>query len=471
MVGNEMALNNAIADFNSQAGPCNYTITLTANINLTSQKDIANNNSNTDLLIDGADGANFIIDGQNSVRPFRILGNTIVTMQNIKITNGLGSGGGAININGSGSQLTLTNSEIYENNATNGGGIQNRGTLIVTNSIIRDNVATGRGGGIHNFANGSALVTITNSRLHSNSGGTGGGLNVEDGTGSITNSCIVFNSDTAVSGTVTDATTNWWGTATGPSGVGPGAGDSVAGGINYSSFLTTAPVGCLAYLQEIEITGQSQLIADGDTTPSTANGTDFGVAVVGSGSVNYAFNITNLGGSDLVLTNSPYVSLSGPTSAAFTVMTQPSSPISSGGTTTFTIAFNPSTVGAFNATVTIANNDSDENPYTFAITAVACNIPTASNETELNSAITCYNNVTVPRTYSLNLTANINLITSTTVINNDASGVSLLLDGGNFTVDGQNITGVRPFEVANYTVVTMQNINITGGNRTETNDA
>ncbi|MCP4418702.1 MAG: hypothetical protein GY805_18950, partial [Chloroflexi bacterium] len=46
-----------------------------------------------------------------------------------------------------------------------------------------------------------------------------------------------------------------------------------------------------------------------------------------------------------------------------------------------------------------------------------------------------------------------------------------LLDGGNFTVDGQNITGVRPFEVANYTVVTMQNINITGGNRTETNDA
>ena len=35
------------------------------------------------------------------------------------------------------------------------------------------------------------------------------------------------------------------------------------------------------------------------------------------------------------------------------------------GTTTFTITFTPASIGAKTATVTIANDDADENPYTF----------------------------------------------------------------------------------------------------------
>ena len=39
----------------------------------------------------------------------------------------------------------------------------------------------------------------------------------------------------------------------------------------------------------------------------------------------------------------------------------------SGGTTPFTITFDPTTTGLRSATVSIANDDSDENPYTFDI--------------------------------------------------------------------------------------------------------
>src|SRR5581483_292094 len=54
--------------------------------------------------------------------------------------------------------------------------------------------------------------------------------------------------------------------------------------------------------------------------------------------------------------------------ADFTVTTQPASPVAAlNGTTTFVITFVPGAAGLRTATVSIANDDADENPYTFAI--------------------------------------------------------------------------------------------------------
>jgi uncharacterized repeat protein (TIGR01451 family) len=68
----------------------------------------------------------------------------------------------------------------------------------------------------------------------------------------------------------------------------------------------------------------------------------------------------------LNLTCTPAVTLT--TGTHFSVSAQPgSSTIGGGSSTTFQITFDPSTAGSFQDTVSIANNDSDENPYTFVI--------------------------------------------------------------------------------------------------------
>ena len=90
--------------------------------------------------------------------------------------------------------------------------------------------------------------------------------------------------------------------------------------------------------------------------------------VVGSSSTAITFTVDNLGTSNLTLTGTPRVAISGTDAAMFVVGTQPSTPVAPSGTTTFTITFTPASLGAKTATVTIANDDSNENPYTFTLT-------------------------------------------------------------------------------------------------------
>jgi len=119
---------------------------------------------------------------------------------------------------------------------------------------------------------------------------------------------------------------------------------------------------------EMDVLGNSVSITDGDATPSVADDTDFGSVAADSGTVVHTFTIENTGDADLNLTDSPEVQISGAQAGDFTVSSQPSSPVASGGgTTTFEITFDPSAVGLREAEVSIANDDSDENPYTFAI--------------------------------------------------------------------------------------------------------
>ncbi|MFN8354756.1 MAG: BspA family leucine-rich repeat surface protein [Spirosomataceae bacterium] len=120
---------------------------------------------------------------------------------------------------------------------------------------------------------------------------------------------------------------------------------------------------------EINLKGNSVSIANGDVTPTTADHTDFGSVNVTSGTVVRIFTIENTGAGALNLTGSPNkVVISGAHAADFTVTIQPSSPVAAtNGSTTFQVTFDPSASGTRTATVSIANDDSDENPYMFAI--------------------------------------------------------------------------------------------------------
>lgn len=119
--------------------------------------------------------------------------------------------------------------------------------------------------------------------------------------------------------------------------------------------------------REIAVSGNSQDITNGDATPSPADGTDFGRIALVNATQTVVFTISNSGTSNLTLSGTPKVAVSGANSSDFTVTAQPSSPISGSGSTTFTVVFDPSGVGLRTATLSIANDDSDENPFTFSI--------------------------------------------------------------------------------------------------------
>ena len=80
------------------------------------------------------------------------------------------------------------------------------------------------------------------------------------------------------------------------------------------------------------------------------------------------FTIENTGNADLILSGTPIISVIG--DSDFTVTVNPTSTVTSGGgTTTFTVRYTPMTSFEVvnTATISIASNDCDENPYTFNV--------------------------------------------------------------------------------------------------------
>lgn len=118
---------------------------------------------------------------------------------------------------------------------------------------------------------------------------------------------------------------------------------------------------------EMAVKGNSHVIASGDTTPTTTDGSAFGSADIVTGVVDHAFSIASTGNVPLTLSGTPKVAITGTDAADFAVTVQPSSSLAANnGTTTFTIEFDPRAAGTRTATVSIANN-SGTSPYTFAI--------------------------------------------------------------------------------------------------------
>ncbi len=132
---------------------------------------------------------------------------------------------------------------------------------------------------------------------------------------------------------------------------------------------------------EMDVSGKGVSILDGDLIPSTLDDTDFG-RIEMLGGVNFnTFTITNPGTATLHLTNTPRVTITGTNAADFILTVDAAASVASGGTTTFTIKFDPSALGIRRAAVSIANDDPNENPYNFSIQGTGIAIPVPINPT------------------------------------------------------------------------------------------
>lgn len=144
---------------------------------------IYNGVNNTNITIDrnmsiiGESQAGTILDGENLNRIFFIQSGVNVFIYNLTFINGNNTNGGAIQNNGT---LTVNNC-IFANNtagwdgvSTNyGGAINNQGTLTVNNSIFNNNDAR-VGGAIYNYPD--STLNVSNSIFNNNSARLGGAI-------------------------------------------------------------------------------------------------------------------------------------------------------------------------------------------------------------------------------------------------------------------------------------------------------
>jgi len=131
----------------------------------------------------------------------------------------------------------------------------------------------------------------------------------------------------------------------------------VSPGAVVSGFSTTS-----APSSSITLTGNGNPVANGSTTVTTLNFTDFGSATTST------FVIQNSNTGTLTI-GTPY--LTGINASEFSITVLPSPTLAASATTTLMVAFTPTSGGARNATVNINSNDCSISVFSFAVQGTA----------------------------------------------------------------------------------------------------
>lgn len=156
-----------------------------------------------DLIIVGRDAINTVIDGLNLDRVFDVQTGSKLELVGLTVRNGrtVSGPGGGIQVlgelaltrgvvtgsfaqseagggiyGGPNSQVTLIQSTLWGNRATNGGGLYIAGTVEMVNSTLSGNSATNLGGGL--YATSQSEGEVSNSTITGNSAVQGGGVYV-----------------------------------------------------------------------------------------------------------------------------------------------------------------------------------------------------------------------------------------------------------------------------------------------------
>jgi hypothetical protein len=139
---------------------------------------------------------------------------------------------------------------------------------------------------------------------------------------------------------------------------------------------------------DLEVSGNSKNIINGDDTPATNDGTDFGNQVFCAGEITKYFLLENKSVEDNLIINS--ISITGEHAADFSITSPTISSIAPFTQTLVEVTFNPSAIGIRNATITIASNDCDEGLYTFDLMGTGIKAISVNDQTNL----TCSNDTT-----------------------------------------------------------------------------
>lgn len=164
-----------------------YKLTITGageDANQTGDLDIENNGV---LTLTGAGARSTTIDASGiGERAVQVLTDSTASISGVTVTGGVESSGN------------------YFNTGGGGGGIENDGTLTLTDSTVSGNVAQGGdpGGGIYSSSDATALTLTRDTIVNNKSSGDGGGLDVDAGTLTVSDSTIANNVvDTTLPGT------------------------------------------------------------------------------------------------------------------------------------------------------------------------------------------------------------------------------------------------------------------------------
>ena len=146
-----------------------------------------------------------------------------------------------------------------------------------------------------------------------------------------------------------------------PAGIANGNRQTTIDNVSWTAFTGTPQ-------PNITIQGNSITIPNGDSTPTTSDGTDFGTMIRGT-DVERTFEIRNAGSATLNLTNPAVTLLIG--AQGFTISAQPASAsVNAFSNTSFKVKFNSTVPGTHTETVQIASDDPDTPLYTFQVKAV-----------------------------------------------------------------------------------------------------
>jgi predicted outer membrane repeat protein len=148
------------------------------------------------LTLNGANAKTTIINGSNTVTDFTVGSGVGLTLSNLTIEKGISySGGGGVNNAGT---LTVSNSLFYVNTALSGGAILNTGTVTISNTTFSGNSPYFSGhsascGAIDNRGT-MTITTTTFDTNYANNNSTAGGAICNGATLTVTDSTFTNNS-------------------------------------------------------------------------------------------------------------------------------------------------------------------------------------------------------------------------------------------------------------------------------------
>ncbi|MCA8915705.1 MAG: choice-of-anchor D domain-containing protein [Planctomycetes bacterium] len=123
------------------------------------------------------------------------------------------------------------------------------------------------------------------------------------------------------------------------------------------------------------------------------NGTDTVTGTFNAVPTTLTYTIANQDLGDLILSGTPAVVIGGLSNCSASINSGPSTPVGANASTTFIVDLTPNGATTWSFTVSIANNDSNENPYQFTVTGTAG--PTPAPEMDLQRPAGAGNSIAV----------------------------------------------------------------------------